>query len=740
MFSRKSNTARRDAAADRPMISETGHLTRRVASSVLLLLLAGASPAAERERVAEPHAVQRTIPAGTKFDQVIATGSKVHMTITNYGFYGNNFFSRDASLEYPANRGYEHITRGGLWVGAKAQDPLEFIGVTTGTVDAAQGPTSPDASEFTPGGKEILRRSTLLNSEFYSRESVSELDVISDFNDFSPTTAASNQEAHRPLRVEVRHENYQWGFGEFQHILFFHITIKNTGAVMESVWVGFYTEFASGYKGGYVNWPPGQGDPGGLGTWFDRKWVQYDDSLRLVREHYCQTGPAPDGCALQIAPYWIGLRFLGARGLEADTTLTLAGWDWRPGKADRDQDEERYRIMSSGMIQSFDVDSLAPTGPQGPDPVELFCVGPFPTLLRDQTVSVDFAIVGGAEVRDIQKSAQFAQFAYDNNYVVPVPPPSPRMHVAVRDNALDVYWDNSSEQACDVTSEPLGPDRARWDFEGYRVYIGEDPDTLARVAQFDSNAPVDTSGFNTGFPMPVPRIHRDSLLTTGEKIMLPHYAEFKELRCDSVCHRDSLTCELRCEPVPCVVDTTRYQYKYTVGNLRNGFKYYVSVTAYDLGNTQVESQESGLDQNRVVAIPAPAPDEPRGRKPTVFPNPYRVEARWDQGKNVRDHYLWFAGLPKRCGIKILTLSGDLVFEEEFDGATYRGEGARGVYDPDKSLGQPVLSGGTFGWNLITTEGQAVATGLYLFSVEDRDTGERTIGKFLIVKSDLEGSR
>ena len=35
-------------------------------------------------------------------------------------WYGNNFYKRDASLEYPAGRGYEHLIRGGLWVGAVA--------------------------------------------------------------------------------------------------------------------------------------------------------------------------------------------------------------------------------------------------------------------------------------------------------------------------------------------------------------------------------------------------------------------------------------------------------------------------------------------------------------------------------------------------------------------------------------------------------------------------------------------
>jgi len=162
------------------------------------------------------------------------------------------------------------------------------------------------------------------------------------------------------------------------------------------------------------------------------------------------------------------------------------------------------------------------------------------------------------------------------------------------------------------------------------------------------------------------------------------------------------------------------------------------VTAFDLGNSTITPLESGLSQNRRVAVPGPQSGERPDREPVVFPNPYRVEARWDQGTNVRNHYLWFANLPEKCTLRIYTLAGDLLVEKEFDGATYRGEGARGVNDPSSPLGAPVLSGSMFGWDLITRNGQAVASGLYLYSVEDHtQDGKFHVGKFLVIKSDRE---
>lgn len=674
----------------------------RILRVILPAALAASAALAADDTVRDTRAVRpgplpmRVIPAHAKFDQDTANGNAVAMTITNYGFYGNNFFNRAPSLEYPAGRGYEHLVRGGLWVGARAQDGNgAFTGVVTGTVDANQGPTSPEGSEFTPSTRASLKRSTQPISPYFDRTAVSELDVVSDYDDLTPTIAASNTEPHRPMHLQIRQETYQWNFAEFRNILFVRATIKNVGPVLRDVYVGIYNEFASGNKGAYVNWPPSSGDPGNQGSWFNNKWFAYDESHNLLREHYCDqmtTYGDATNCLLQRAPYWIGLRYLGNSTLVEDTTtkaLTLAAWSWAPGSQFRNEDFERYTLMSARTIQPLDGDTLRPgTG----DPVAILTVGPFPIIYNDSTVTVDFAYVGGAEVADVQSNSNFAQFAYDHDYILPIPPDAPRVKVVPSQNAATIYWDETPELSFDVTS----PDPN--DFEGYRVYAGTDPDTLARVAQFDKNtAPNDTTGFNTGFGA----------------VRLSQ---------------------------PAVFDGVPYQYSYKLTGLKDGFRTFLAVTGYDIGNSQITSLESGLSAlNRVAAIPAPAPGE-RSGDPVVFPNPYRVEARWDEGLNVRDHYLWFTNLPVRCTVRIYTLSGDLVFEKEFDGATYAGEGTRGVFDPVKGLGRPALSGTTMAWNLITREGQAIATGLYLFSVEDKANGETKRGRFLVVKSDREGIR
>jgi hypothetical protein len=323
-------------------------------------------------------------------------------------------------------------------------------------------------------------------------------------------------------------------------------------------------------------------------------------------------------------------------------------------------------------------------------PIEMISVGPFPEIPPDSTITVDFAFVGGREFVDLAAHAAFARYAFEQQYRLPSPPPSPRLHVRAKDESIELLWDDVSERTPDDTSPAPGG----IDFEGYRVYVGRDRNDLSLVAQFDVP---DTVGFDTGF----------------DAIRLP---------------------------APEIIEGDTVRYHYTVPGLRDGITYTVAVTAYDVGDVQVGSLESGLNENKQIAVPNPAPGERSGV--TVYPNPYKVEAVWDAGQLVRDHYLWFANLPARARLRIFTLAGDLVLDVDFDGATYDGSNARGLYDPgvDIDTPPPTLSGASYAWDLITRQGQAAASGLYIYAVEDRESGKVERGKFLIVKSDREGFR
>lgn len=670
---------------------------RGIAAAVALFAVSSAPVRAAEDR----NAPRSPAPLAAQLDRYarrITENNLLHTTITNYGFIGNNFNSTSPSMEYPFGTGFEHLVRAGLWIGARGTDDTggDFTRVTTAAVDGSTTQQAQSATEFTPRGPEITFRSSLENSDVFSDSARSEADFIAFCDDLGQPIGGTN-ERHHPLGVSVRLETYSWSFSDFKHMVFLHFVITNQGPTLSDVWLGMYGELASGPKKAYSQWPPSAANSS-LGGWFNKKLVAFDDSLRLFREHYCKQASTTTGqCTAEfdLVPYWAGVKLLGiSPGSLADTSkkFTLAVWNYDPDNTSRDQDAERYAIMSAGTIDSAASIEFLPNGGQGPDAVELMAVGPFPQLAFGDSVSVDYALVCGATVADMQRYARFAQRAFDLDYIVPKPPPSPLMHLVPRGTEMDIYWDQSPEFTVDPTSELLR------DFEGYRVYLSENTldidESRHLIAQFDLGTPPhDTTGFNTGL----------------DSARLPR---------------------------PVVVDGDTMHYRHTVRGLRDGFKYHAAVTSFDIGDSRIESLESGTSQNKKSGVPNPgAGERPGGGKVTVFPNPYRVEARWDQGRLARDHFLWFTNLPERCTIRIYTLSGDLVFETDFDGASYRGENARGVYDPRTGERPPELSGRSFAWNLITRADQAAATGLYLYSVEDKGSKEKSVGKFLIVKSD-----
>ena len=646
-----------------------------VAAALWLLLLAAVVPARAE-----------TVGFATR----VTDNNRVGLTATNYAFYGNNFQSRAPSFEFPLGSGYEHMVRAGLWFGALGiTDEGEVRRVSTGAFDASTSSSGPSSTEFIPTAV-ITEISKLPNSRFYSPEAVSEQDFVCSFTDDPGRKAPLSFENHLPLGVEVKQEFYNWSFAAFSDLVICHLTFRGTRNLLREIHVGMFAELASGPKNLYSTWPPSASSGGSLGGWFSKKLLQWDAERRLIAEHYCQD---VSNCRAELVPPWVGIKLLGVR---PDTIATkqvgLQLWNYAPGDTARDEDRERYTLLSSPWQCS--PDSLPPLQATN-DPVELLTVGPFemtPAAEFDDTTSlqVDFAFCGGDTYDELLQAADFAQLAFDFRYVVPTPPPSPRLHVVASENSLELFWDDSPEAA----SDPTSPQPGGLDFEGYRVYAGSDREDLNRVAQFDIP---DTAGFDTGF----------------DAIRLAQ---------------------------PRVFDGDTMHYSYRITGLRDGFKQFVAVTSFDTGDQQILSLESGVSQNKTEGIPGVAPGGRPGQGVTVFPNPYKVEAAWDQGTLVRDHYLWFGNLPARCRLSIFTLSGDLVFDTDFDGSTYRGEGARGVYDPTRELDvpPPTLSGASYAWNLISREGQAVASGLYLFTVKNLETGEVQRGKFLVVKADREG--
>jgi hypothetical protein len=136
------------------------------------------------------------------------------------------------------------------------------------------------------------------------------------------------------------------------------------------------------------------------------------------------------------------------------------------------------------------------------------------------------------------------------------------------------------------------------------------------------------------------------------------------------------------------------------------------------------SLETPLSVNATTIIPG-TPPPPKVGQVAVVPNPYRGDVfyhhydppwerptgKWNTWYENDRRVHQFINLPERCEIKIYTLAGNLVNTLQHN-------------DPEKGFED---------WNLTSHVGQAIASGIYLFTVEDKKTGQVQVGKFVVIK-------
>jgi hypothetical protein len=99
----------------------------------------------------------------------------------------------------------------------------------------------------------------------------------------------------------------------------------------------------------------------------------------------------------------------------------------------------------------------------------------------------------------------------------------------------------------------------------------------------------------------------------------------------------------------------------------------------------------------------------------VVPNPYVGAASWEPPNLFRsgrgERRIYFIHLPRRCTIRVFTVSGALVTTIEHDAA---------------------IDNGQESWNLVSKDGMDISYGIYVYHVEAPGVGEK-IGKFAVIK-------
>ena len=692
------------------------------------------------------------------------TAGNIGLTITNFGTLGNRFLPRpfQPSCQYPRGSNVEHISLAGIWIGAISQkDGQPHVSTAATDVNPSAGQSVTLGYELTNApGSFIEERSSLPLNQSFKLGSVSHQDFVMDFSDTNRRSGNDTIPEHVPLGVAIHLESYAWNFPFADNFVLLNYTIKNVGTdVLLDMYVGLWDNAVVQNL-----------NLSGTGV-SAHMAKSYLDSLRMMYTFDYNGAFITSTNVRTVTNTYVGIKLLGttpfprkdsANGFYYENQLIdslseltkntfFNAWQfnnqsnpyseyWFPNTEDK-----KYSRLKSSLPENYikvlnldNSNTIAGIPGQAPNSyIDLLSVGPFPALKPGDSINVCFAVVaarknGTADVKNdfnavtgvqlrknLTTSAGWAQKAYDgedvngNNkldvnedtdgngkitrFTLPQPPRQPRMRAEVENKQVIIYWDSvQAEGAPDPVTK-------KFDFEGYRIYrsnAGADVSSpndfllsMKLVAEYDRAD--DNVGYNTGF--------------AKIKLLTP-----KKFEGDSV----------------------EYKYRYpplgdSITNL-NGWQYLYGVSAYDQGDSTigVQSLESAPVMKRVVpGTPATSRSED---EVGVYPNPYYVSAAWDQlGERARKIY--FYNLPAQSEVKIYTLTGDLVAEFDHDAKTYDGTGIKWFNDFASTKLPAQFAGGEHAWDLITKYDQAIATGLYLFTVKDKSNGNVKRGKFVIVK-------
>ncbi|MBI5170653.1 MAG: hypothetical protein HZA61_14285 [Candidatus Eisenbacteria bacterium] len=267
-------------------------------------------------------------------------------------------------------------------------------------------------------------------------------------------------------------------------------------------------------------------------------------------------------------------------------------------------------------------------------------------------------------------------------------PPSPAYRAVAGDGRVTLEWDNSPEVA--LRAPTNGATFAPVRFTGYNVYRLSDwkrrgllpgPESFQMIASFG----VDTLQGQA----PIATITDDSIDYDIVRFGAKQY------------------------PIG--------RYRFEDRRVNDGFDYLYVVTTVGERTTVVSPALTFIERfESPVLTSLDSLVSPRAEARTaagqawVVPNPYRAHAPWERQPVAGDtfgRHVDFMGLPRAaCTVRVYTLAGDLVAELPHDGSSGDGQ---------------------LRWNLISRNGQDIASGVYFFTVDSALGQQR--GRFVVIR-------
>jgi len=666
-----------------------------------------------------PSRKDQTAEVGGYTPKVIKQGFNITLLQNDHGLLGYwapKMRGTDVGCAYPRESPYEHIQSIGLAVGAiidtgatwikrvtTSDNIIQQIGSDTATGETY--PINPDHPFYhtsiffpdEPNGRYVdddqdglIDEDQLdgmdndgdgLSDEDYA--AVSESDYYLEYTDTVQVPGLSN---FHPLGIKVAQYSYAWGKSFRKPILPFDFIVTNVGTLhLKKVYIGLNIQPA---VGGFD-----------ISMYYNNICGYWPELMTAHTENPVDSAVTPIGVTLLSIPD------------QLDLSNISYSWDYSAIGRPREyfcetSDSCNYNSLA-GLDQPQDWHQLRPD-PIGTDfthYIVRFSLGPIEEFSPGDTLKFSFAIVSGTTLRygpdNLYENAQFAQTLFARNYFPPVVLPAPKLQIVegasmVRlswgdrgaENDPRTYWDPQNRLAEFYPDDhwrrinpPNNYTTGGRIFEGLKLYRSDNPggtsESFTLIRQWDV---IDSIGPHYEYDVGIETTYTDSVLVIGKNywysltsIGIPDYQVVTYPDWDGTIKSDSLF---------------------------------------------TSSLETSVLGSRKKVKLTFAPSEELDRV-LVVPNPYRVDHNytfesggwegrqrsWTENRRL----IKFIHLPSKCTIRVYSLSGDIV-------AT--------LYHDDPVRGEEE-------WNLISESGRAIASGLYVYSVESHFGTQ--IGKFVIIK-------
>ncbi|NUM80665.1 hypothetical protein HUU42_07635 [bacterium] len=406
------------------------------------------------------------------------------------------------------------------------------------------------------------------------------------FNDLDTSLSQEGQivSPNPGLGVEMVMESFAWNVGILSNAVIFKLTISNkTNSTYSQSYLGIWADTDVNADGS-ANDVIGIDTARGIGFVYNLDNSDYPlavgiDYLQGPFVHQTEVSPKEylkfRNNDILLTYDQVNNRFYPATVLPDHFTLGATSSVSYLGSTDPIENKQRYYLLKglfadgnpktgSGFSDyyQFRGDPLAPGAPSDPnvqpyggDQRILLGTGPF-TLPADSSQEVWFAVIGAKgqdrldAVRQLFKTDDIVQSVFNQGLVTPQPPEMPHLSATALDNRVVLTWQNNAEYSEDIAGDVFHittdsgyiANYIKRDFQGYRVYrsrTGLDG-SFTLLAQYDK---IDSFG-----------------IVTNRRINTEGHLEIEDVNLGT---------------------NTGLRYSYIDTDVKNGYQYFFSVTAYD---------------------------------------------------------------------------------------------------------------------------------------------------------------